>query len=271
MTETLHVNRRTPRPLASVSTVVASIAVSFLSACGGGGGGGGTSPVPQPSATPTIAPLNYLPFDNSAGFEGAPAGGGYQSFNPAVLAAQNSIASSAPNCAASVSTMGDFSLAGTFPALVADSTAMTSAAANHVTGQTPVYLLTKDAAGNVYIDGYYFGVNNVKKCVTPYVFVKSQMKAGDTWVYTDINGSTQTASVQYAGQPASFTVGGNGPHSGTTTNYPNVSQVNYGSTFTVYWAAGYGPAQTVNIGQPASEPFPPTWTAYGYTTVPTSR
>ena len=217
------------------------------------------------------ASQNYFPFDNSAGFEGATNGGGYTYYNPALIAAQNSIATSAPNCAASVGTLGDFSLGSTFPPLVADSTATSSAAANKVPGQTPVYLLTKDAIGNVYIDGYYFGVNNLKKCVTPYFLVKSQMKAGDTWLYTDINGLTQTATVQYAGQPAAFTVTGTGPHGGMTASYPNVAQVNYGSTFTVYWAAGFGPAQMVNIGEPASSQNPPTWTALGYTTVPNSR
>jgi curli biogenesis system outer membrane secretion channel CsgG len=257
--------------------IMLTAAVLALVACSGGGSGSTPAPPatptasPTPTPTPTIAPQNYLPIDNSAGFEGGTAGFGSTTFGPTTLAFQNAVATASPICSSSIGTLGDFALAAAWPALVAYSTATASASANNVAGQTPEYLVTKDTTGNIYVVGYYFGVNNVKKCVTPYVFVKAQMKAGDSWTYTDINGATQTAAVQYAAQSASFTVTGGGPHSGATSNYATVAQVNYGSTFTVYWAASFGPAQTVNIGQPASAGFPVTWTAFGYTTVPNSR
>jgi hypothetical protein len=220
--------------------------------------------VPTPTPVPTIAPLNYFPFSNQASYEGGTAGtGGFTD-----QSGPETVTSGPPSCAAPVAgNIGDY-LAGSTWLPVTDHTVSNTAAARSG-GQFPVYVFTKDGLGNVYIDGYFFGFNQTKTCVTPYPFVKSQMKAGDSWVYTDINGHTDVATVAFVGQPSSFVVVGNGPHAGQVVTYQSVAKVNYGNAFTIYWSPGNGPVETENLvnsttGQPS------TWTAYAITVTPGS-
>jgi hypothetical protein len=178
------------------------------------------------------------------------------------------ITSGLPNCSASVQgNIGDYEVGVSWVPVTAHSVSNIDLVRTN--GQFPVYIVTKDGIGNIYIDGYFYGYNQTKTCVAPYLFVKSQMKAGDSWVYTDINGNTDVASVVYVGQAASFTVTGTGPHAGQSVTYQNIAKVNYGNTFAIYWSAGNGPIESVNtvdstIGQPN------TWTAYSVTVVPGS-
>jgi hypothetical protein len=221
------------------------------------------TPAPTPTPVPTIPPLNYFPFTNQASYEGGTPGGGYQNvFGP------ETAPSGPPSCAAPVAgNIGDY-LAGSTWFPVMDHTVSNTAVARSG-GQIPVYVFTKDGIGNVYIDGYYFGANQTKTCVTPYPFVKSQMKAGDSWVYTDINGHTDVATVAFVGQPSSFVVTGNGPHAGQVVTYQNVAKVNYGNAFAIYWSAGNGPVETENLVS-STTGQPNTWTAFAITVTPGS-
>lgn len=228
------------------------ISVLFLSACGGGGG---SSSLPAPTGSPAPVAQNYFPVANQAGWEGGLPSGGYQWLSVSSLTTSEST-----TCGKSIGSFGDYEIN---PYVQMADYAIASDPSFKYPGQYPTYVITKDSTGNVYVVGYQAGGGNPIICVAPYVLVKSQMANNETWTYTDINGRSKVATVVEAGPQQSFTVTGNGPHGGQSFVYSNVAEVNYGNEFTVYYAAGYGPVQTINQPQYNSgEPL--VWTAYGY-------
>jgi hypothetical protein len=72
-------------------------------------------------------------------------------------------------------------------------------------------------------------------------------------------------------QSQTFTSIAGDPYDGITVTYPNVVQVNYGSTFTVFWSAAFGPVEAQNA-YPAQQPSNEVqaWTAISVTAMPTS-
>lgn len=243
-------------------SIIVSTMIAALSGCSGGGSApSSVPPTVTPSPVPTIAPQNFLPFDNQASYEGGSSNG----WNGAsgLIGVRDT---QSPNCAASIAgSIGDYDLGSTALPLESNQTL----AQGQSGGQVPFYVVTKDGIGNVYIDGFY--LSSAKSCVVPYLFVKSQLRVGDSWTYTDINGFTQVASVLAVGQTVNFRVTGPGPHGGQQTGpYSNVAVVNYGSTFSVYWAAGLGPVESVNAVQGPFSSSNLQWTAYAITPSSTS-
>ena len=123
-------------------------------------------------------------------------------------------------------------------------------------------VISKNAAGDVYVVGYLTGTT--ESCVQPYPVAKAQMTKGTGWTFVDVAGVARTAVVVSDHVTASFTTPSvAGP--GTTTTYTGVvAQVSYGSDQTIYWAAGYGPVQTLNTftnsGQYAAQVTASNWT-----------
>jgi hypothetical protein len=249
------------------AVVVFGAALVALAACSGGSATN-VSPPPvtataTPAPLPTIAPQNYMPFSNIAEYDGGDSTAAFfYDTGPEASPDANT-----PNCAASLAgNIGDYGLSSA--RLIMSNETQTQAQAQF-NDQFGSYFLTKDALGNIYVDGYF--ASGKKSCVKPYLLMKSQVTSGDSWVYTDLDGFTQVATVISVGQSASFRVSGGGPHAGQQAGpYANLAVVNYGSTFTLYWAPGLGPVEAVNTVSAPASIGPMQWTAYSVTPVPGS-
>jgi hypothetical protein len=233
---------------------------------------GSPTPVPTPTPTPapTIAPENYYPYSNSATYEAGTQNGSSQSFTTQ-LAAKNASLSYPSDCSAPLGGNGNYE-SDINRVLVPYQSLYTV----QNPGQTPGLVLSKNAIGDVYVVGTiaYGTASPPVTCVAPYPLAKAQMRAGDSWTYTDGFGVTRTATVVRDHTPATFIVTAPGaPDNGKTTTYPNTAQVSYGSDQVIYWAAGYGPVQVVNAVQHPlgpSETYNP-WTALNWVLDPNSK
>jgi hypothetical protein len=225
---------------------------------------------PTPVPTPTPVAENYYPYSNTATYEAGTPNGAWQAFTTQ-LAAPNASFSYPADCSAPVGGNGNYE---SYINRVLVPYQSLYAVQNP--GQTPGLVLSKNAAGDVYVVGTvsYGTASPPVTCVTPYPLAKARMHAGDSWVYTDAFGVTRTANVVRDHAPSTFTVTAPGsPDNGKSTTYANVAQVSYGSDQIIYWAAGYGPAQVVNLVQHplgASQTFNP-WTALNWVLDPNSK
>lgn len=260
---------------------------AFLAACGGGGGGSvapagpaaTSTPVATPTATatptPTPTPLaaqNYLPVANKMGYEtGTPSG--YADTNDAVLGAKIADTS----CTGAVGgSFGEYVLGSNAPALIPAAFANAYIAAH--SGANPLYVYSKNAAGDVYIVGTaIYGQNSIPsvQCVTPYVWMKAVVSAGDSWSYTDAMGTPGTATVTEIQNSQQIAVqsGATGPNNGKTTAYNYVATIAYSqssSLFTMRWVPGVGPVQTTDSTASSVPGVGATWTAYVVTISPGS-
>lgn len=229
------------------------LAASFaLTACAGGSG----NPVPQSSATPG-PPADYFPMSNSAEFQVAmpsPSLGFVLWY--AALGVRSGYGVS---CDSASDVIGDYFADPDL--LVPD----VEQVMPQLTGSPAfVYsdlIVTKNSANDLIVDGYVSAGTTLEPgattCVTPYVLMKSNARAGDTWSYTDIAGRAVTAVVVFDHQPKSYNA------NGATQSYSSVTEVNYGADFTIDWAQGYGPVQVTEHGAQAGEPL--SYTAFGYT------
>lgn len=236
---------------------------AVLSACG-------SSVSPSPVATPSpasgwpalphvmpaIASTNFFPVDNQAQVAGGNAkGSAYMNFGTlaAVVAGGH--------CGDAIGTFGDYRI--DYNEVFEDYTIFQAATFSNV---DPYYVITKNAAGDVYIVGYTASWNGPETCVTPYLWVKADLRPGDSWQFTDLAGRAYTASVVSVGQTQSFTVtvenADGPPYGGQSFTYSNVAEITYGPAFTMYWAAGYGPVRTENAVDIDGIPFD--WTLFGY-------
>ena len=256
---------------------------ALLAACGGGGGGNVApsgpvatptpTPVPTPTATPTpAAAQNYLPVSNKMGYETGTSNA-YADTSDAVLGTKIADTS----CIGTVgSAFGEFVLGSNAPALIPTTFSNAYTAAHN--GANPLYVVTKNATGDIYIVGTaIYGQTSTPavQCVTPYVWMKAQVAAGDSWTYTDANGTPGTATVTdiQNSQQISVQSGTNGPNNGKTTAYNFVATVAYSQNselFTMRWVPGVGPVQTTDSTQSAVPGVGQTWTAYVVTISPGS-
>ncbi len=229
-------------------------------------------PTASPSPVPTTAAANYMPFNSQAGYEGgdpntiyAQTDAGFVQKNDTEAHLDFSIPTSPPSCAGAVpGNISDYTV-NSAQLVVANQTYNQAQA--RLNGQFGTYVLTKDAQGNIFIDGYY--TTSSKICVTPYLLMKLPAVAGDSWTYTDINGSVQVANVVSVGQTMTFQVTGTGPNGGRTVGpFSNVATVTYGNTLTLYWALGVGPVASSNTVSAPNGPM--RWTMFQIKTVPNS-
>ena len=217
------------------------------------------------SAAISPVPQNYLPISNQAAFAGYEAlpNGGWVAGDTGLATL---VQPSATSCGASIGTFGDY---------VWNSIAFFDY--SDLFGYHFSYIsliVTKNFAGDVFVVGYKQGQGQGNHCVTPYLLIKAQLKQGDSWIYTDPGGFTKVATVTFVGQTASFAVSGtppDPPEGGTVTTYQNVAQIEYGTNWTVSYAAGYGPVQSSNLTEPFGSQLIQNLTAYDYQVDPTSK
>jgi hypothetical protein len=224
------------------------------------------TPAPTASPVPTATPVppkseNYFPITNQATYSGNGGGSGFMQTGPAPLAISPSLGTA---CSASLGTFGDFQASpGAAQAIVP----YTDIAFN---ANNANIVVSKNAAGDVYVVGTFTG--GVETCTSPYPIAKAQMVKGTGWTFVDVAGVSRTAVVVSDHATATFTapVSSGGPITNVSTTYTGVvSEVTYGTDQTIYWAAGYGPVQTINTTTLPNRPSP--WTASGWTLDPTSK
>jgi hypothetical protein len=229
-----------------------------------------------PTATPTASPVptatpvppkseNYFPITNQAAYDGTTAGGGTIFFGKGALVNGAAIGTA---CSTALGTFGDFWVR------VSSSIIPTADILANPAYAYP--LISKNAAGDVYVVGYTSSTGTGETCIQPYPIAKAQMVKGTGWTFVDIAGVSRTAVVVSDHQTMTFTAQtGGGPVSTTYTGI--VAQVAYGADQTIYWAAGYGPVQTIDPGASAPPPgqppqyYPQTLTASNWTLDPTSK
>jgi hypothetical protein len=243
--------------------------VTLLAACGGGGGssGGGIpvatpSPTPAPTATPNTSPQNYFPVNDKMAYVTGTSGG---SASTSAAAIGTPLVDTA--CSTPVNPVFGEYLVSAATALVDYATINAYQAAHN--GANPLYVVTKNTGGDVYVVGIAtYGQSNTPavSCVTPYLWVRAQMKAGDAWQYVDALGITRTANVTAFSTAQVVTVQcGTCVNNGQQKTYSNVATVVYGgsSPYTMLWAGGVGPVQTTNTATLAAAPagVGATWTA----------
>jgi hypothetical protein len=231
-----------------ISVPVLSLLV-LAAACGGGGGGGGVTPgggsnptptpTPVPTATPSSAPQNYFPVNNQVAYDTS-SGGSTAATSSNVLGTPLTDTS----CSLSISaTFGEYAVTAVTPLV---SYSLINAYQSAHAGANPIYVITKASNGNVYIVGTAtYGQSSVPSvsCISPYLWVRSQLRVGDAWNYTDVMGTTSTATVSSI-QPSLVVTAANGAQ----TTYQNVATIVYGSVnpYTIVWVPGTGPVQTTN-------------------------
>jgi hypothetical protein len=245
---------------------LAMVAVGCNNAQNSGTGVVTTPPTATPTASPvpTATPVppkseNYFPVSNAASYGGTQPNGSQTTTNVNPLAT----AAGVTTCSSTLGSFGDYRV--TLGQLVIPTTDIN---VNPAYG-TP--LISKNAAGDVYVVGYYNLGTGAETCVSPYPIAKAQMVKGTGWTFVDIAGVSRTAVVVSDHQTASFTVQVAG---GATTTYTSiVAQVSYGSDQSIYWAAGYGPVQVINsfTNPGGSIQYPPQLTAFNWTLDPSSK
>lgn len=198
---------------------------------------------------------------------------GYADTNDAVLGTKLADTS----CVSSVGTaFGEYVLGSNAPALIPNAFANAYIAAH--SGANPLYVVTKNPAGDVYIVGTaIYGQNATPSvlCVMPYVWMKASVNTGDSWTYTDAMGTAGTATVTgiQNSQQIAVQSGTSGPNDGKSTAYNYVATVAYSqasSLFTMRWVPGVGPVQTTDSTQSGVPGVGSTWTAYVVTISPGS-
>jgi hypothetical protein len=251
---------------------LAMVAVGCNNAQNSGTGVVTTAPTATPTASPvpTATPVppkseNYFPITNQAAYDGTSSGGGTVFFGKGTLVNGAAIGTA---CSTALGTFGDFWVRVS-PSIIPVGDIVVN----------PAYaypLISKNAAGDVYVVGYTSSTGTGETCIQPYPIAKAQMVKGTGWTFVDIAGVSRTAVVVSDHQTMTFTAqtsGGPVP----TTYTAIVAQVAYGSDQTIYWAAGYGPVQTVDPGAPpapSGQPaqfYPQTLTAHDWTLDPTSK
>lgn len=248
------------------------LAVFLGTAISGCQGSSNTTPsttTATPTASPTASPVptatpvppkseNYFPITNQAHYDGVTTPG--SSINEGGPLAK--MPSLGTTCSASLGTFGDFA--------VQSPNSIVPAADFIVNSRYLFVVISKNAAGDVYVVGYTstFG-GGTETCVAPYPIAKAQMVKGTGWTYVDTAGIARTAVVVSDHQTATFTAqNGAGPVA-TTTYTGVVAQVAYGFDQTIYWAAGYGPVQTINAVSATN--YPQQFTAHDWVLDPSSK
>jgi hypothetical protein len=255
--------------------LLAGVLAALVAGCNGGYNSSTptSTTTAAPTASPTVSPVptatpvplkseNYFPITNQAAYDGINSGGGNDNFGKSPLV-NGAIGTS---CSSSLGTFGDYWV-HVGPSIIPAN----DLAVNDLYGEA---LISKNAAGDVYVVGFTNQSGTTETCVQPYPIAKAQMVKGTGWTFVDIAGVSRTAVVVSDHTTATFTAPAfGGPVSTTYTGV--VSQVSYGSDMTIFWAAGYGPVQTVNPSPPAGSAGPiaieRTLTARDWTLDPASK